>query len=194
MTITIIDLEWTAWKGSLNRNWSLEFEQMEIVEFGLVSFKDFNTKNISKKNFHFKTKNEISNYFTNLTKITKQYNNIHGKSFDLNFLEINRLMNNSKIILCNGSDKEVLIKNFNMRNKKASAFINKIKDIGPILSNYFNDKKIHIVSSELLELLKVKNNIKNKHRAADDAHAIFLALKYLIKNNKVKLSELMKKN
>ena len=191
MTLAIIDLEWTAWKGSKNRNWSLEFEQREIVEFGFVSFKNFNTNNILKKNFHFKTKNEISNYFTNLTKITKQYNNANGKSFDLNFLEINRLMDNSKIILCNGLDKEVLIENFKMRNKRAPIFLNKIRDISPILSNYFNDKKEHVVSSELLDILKVKNNIKNKHRAADDAHIIFLALKYLIENGKIKILDLV---
>ena len=192
MTLAIIDLEWTAWKGSKNRNWSLEFEQREIVEFGLVSFKNFHTNNILKKNFHFKTKNEISNYFTNLTKITKQYNNTQGKSFDLNFLEINRLMDNSKIILCNGLDKEVLIENFKMKNKKTPIYLNKIKNVSPILSNYFNDKKEHVVSSELLDILKVKNNIKNKHRAADDAHTIFLALKYLIENNKINILDLVR--
>ena len=191
MTLSIIDLEWTSWKGSKSRNWSLEFEKKDIVEFGIISFEDFNSKKIFKKNFHFKTKSEITNYFTKLTKITKEYNIKVGKDFDFNFLEINRLLNKSNVILCNGLDKEVIIENFKIRDKKIPFFVKKIKNISIILSNCFNDEKNHVISSDLLEILDLKNNIKYKHRAADDAHAIFLALKYLIKKNKIKLSELI---
>ena len=51
MKLAIIDLEWTAWKGSHERKWSLEFEQKEIVEFGFVSFNNFSSTNIRKKSF-----------------------------------------------------------------------------------------------------------------------------------------------
>ena len=48
------------------------------------------------------------------------------------------------------------------------------------------------MSSELLDTLKIKDYIKHKHRASDDAYAIFLALKYLIKNRRVKVSEILR--
>ena len=190
MTLSIFDLEWTAWKGSKDRNWSLNYEQKEIVEFGCICFDSFNSKKILKKNFHFKTINDISPYFTNLTKITKNYNNTYGKKFSTNFLEIVRLMNKSQIILCNGLDKEVLIENFEIRKMAIPLFVKRIKNISHILSKCIATKNEHIVSSELLDALKIKSSIKNKHRAADDAHAIYLSMKHLIKINKIKISDL----
>lgn len=169
----------------------LNLKKKEIVEFGIVSFENFNSKKILKKNFHFKTKSEISNYFTQLTKITKEYNCKFGKDFNFNFIEINRLMQKSKVILCNGLDKEVLIKNFKLRNKKIPLFTKKIKNISPIFSNLFHNRKKHVVSSELPNILNIKNNIKNKHRAADDAYSIFLVLKHLINNKKINLLDLL---
>ena len=34
MTLSIIDLEWTSWKGSLDRDWSLEFEKKRLLNLG----------------------------------------------------------------------------------------------------------------------------------------------------------------
>ena len=40
--IAIIDMEWTAWKGSASRNWSLSYENKEIVQIGFVVTKNLN--------------------------------------------------------------------------------------------------------------------------------------------------------
>lgn len=191
MKLAIIDLEWTAWKGSQERKWSLEFEQKEIVEFGLISFSNFDSTNIRKKSFYFKTNKEISNYFTKLTNITKKFHEERGKKFDENFFEINREMSQHKIILCNGKDKDIIIENFKLRKLPLPFFLKKIKDISNVISNVLNKDGEHQVSSELLDTLKIKDNVKHKHRASDDAYAIFLALKYLIKNRRVKVSEIL---
>lgn len=45
----IIDLEWTSWKNSLKRNWSLEWEYREIIQIGTIKYK--NEKIIKKKIF-----------------------------------------------------------------------------------------------------------------------------------------------
>ena len=192
MTLAIIDLEWTAWKGSHERKWSLEFEQREIVEFGLVSFNNFSSTNIRKKSFIFKTNKEISNYFTKLTNITKKIHIERGKKFEKNFFEISREMKQYKIILCNGKDKNIIIENFKLKKLPLPFFLKKIKDISHIISNALDKDGEHQVSSELLDTLKIKDNVKHKHRASDDAYAIFLALKYLIKNRRVKVSEILR--
>tara|TARA_Y200000002_G_scaffold304579_1_gene260214 strand:- start:463 stop:1041 length:579 start_codon:yes stop_codon:yes gene_type:complete len=192
MKLAIIDLEWTAWKGSHERKWSLEFEQKEIVEFGFVSFNNFSSTSIRKKSFYFKTSKEISNYFTKLTNITKRFHEERGKKFEKNFFEISREMSQCKIILCNGKDKDIIVENFKLKKLPLPFFLRKIKDISHVLSNVLNKDGEHQVSSELLDILKIENNVKYKHRASDDAHAIFLALKYLIKKRRVKVSEILR--
>ena len=51
MLVSIIDLEWTSWKGSQKRNWSLNYEKRDIIELGYVIFRNFDTKFIIK-NYH----------------------------------------------------------------------------------------------------------------------------------------------
>ena len=48
--IAIIDMEWTAWKGSASRNWSLSYENKEIVQVGFVVTKNLN-KALMEKNY-----------------------------------------------------------------------------------------------------------------------------------------------
>ena len=40
--IAILDMEWTSWKGSASRNWSLSYEKKEIVQIGIVVTKNIN--------------------------------------------------------------------------------------------------------------------------------------------------------
>ena len=42
----IIDLEWTSWKNSIQRNWSFSWEKREIIQIGTIKF---NSKNYVKK-------------------------------------------------------------------------------------------------------------------------------------------------
>lgn len=192
MLVSIIDLEWTSWKGSQKRNWSLNYEKRDIIELGYVIFRNFDTKFIIKKNYHFKSNTEISNYFTKLTKITKKYNHERGKKFHENFVHIIREMSQCDVILCNGYDKNVIIENFESRKLPLPFFLKKIVNISPLISKAMGKKYEHQISSELLDKLKIKNKISNKHRASDDAHAIYLTLKHLIKKRIIKFSDFLR--
>ena len=101
-------------------------------------------------------------------------------------------MSQYKIILCNGKDKDIIVENFKLKKLPLPFFLRKIKDISHVISNVLNKDGEHQVSSELLDTLKIKDNVKHKHRASDDAYAIFLALKYLIKKRRVKVSEILR--
>jgi hypothetical protein len=48
LRIAIIDMEWTAWKGSAARNWSLSYENREIVQIAIIK-----TINLCKIEIYF---------------------------------------------------------------------------------------------------------------------------------------------
>ena len=73
-TVVIFDLEWTAWDGSRERNWSGPNEEREIVEIGAVKLdaEDGFRKMVSFENLVRPKRNPIvSTYFTELTGITQ---------------------------------------------------------------------------------------------------------------------------
>lgn len=72
----IFDLEWTAWEGSRERNWSGPNEEREIVEIGAVKLDGANglAETISFEMLVRPTINPIvSGYFTDLTGITQTF-------------------------------------------------------------------------------------------------------------------------
>lgn len=74
--VVVFDLEWTAWEGSRERNWSGPKEEREIVEIGAVKLDGTNglTETISFEMLVRPTINPIvSGYFTDLTGITQTF-------------------------------------------------------------------------------------------------------------------------
>lgn len=72
--VVVFDLEWTAWEGSRERNWSGPREEREIIEIGAVKLDGANglTDIVAFENLVRPTLNPIvSSYFTDLTGITQ---------------------------------------------------------------------------------------------------------------------------
>ena len=72
--VVVFDLEWTAWEGSRERNWSGPREEREIIEIGAVKLDGANglTDIVRFENLVRPTLNPIvSSYFTDLTGITQ---------------------------------------------------------------------------------------------------------------------------
>ena len=44
----ILDLEYTSWKGSLQRNWSFDWEKKEIINIIDIKFNDLNKKKLTE--------------------------------------------------------------------------------------------------------------------------------------------------
>jgi len=187
----IIDLEWLAWKGSIKRNWSLSYEKQKIIEFGIVTFNNFYNKNISRHVFLFEEKN-LPEYFKNLTGISQFLINAKGQKFKQNFLTISRILSSCNIIYCNGIDDKIIIKNLHFNKMPKPLFLKKIFNIEKILMKALNSKS-HVTSSNLSNIFKYKDKDKKskKHRAVDDASNIYFALKKLIDENKISLSDLL---
>ena len=72
--VVVFDLEWTAWEGSRERNWSGPNEEREIIEIGAVKLDgaDGLREIMAFENLVRPARNPIvSNYFTELTGITQ---------------------------------------------------------------------------------------------------------------------------
>ena len=172
MKFSIIDLEWTSWKNSLERNYSFEWEFQEIIQIGTIKFfsneKGFKSKNILVK----PNKNKIlSNYIQRLTGITQREIMDYGMNFkdaskilEIFFLDVD-------IILCNGLDKEILKKNYIMNNLLPKNFVKKIFNIRPFISKKLKIDETKIVSGELNEKINMKS--LKKHDALMDCINIY---------------------
>jgi len=68
----LFDTEFTSWEGSMQRMWSKEWEERELVQISAIYVEDLNTLNQTKF-FSVYTKPQInpklSDYFINLTGI-----------------------------------------------------------------------------------------------------------------------------
>ncbi|MDC0033656.1 exonuclease domain-containing protein [Alphaproteobacteria bacterium] len=72
--VVVFDLEWTAWEGSRERNWSRPNEEREIIEIGAVKLDgaDGLKEIVAFEILVRPARNPIvSNYFTELTGITQ---------------------------------------------------------------------------------------------------------------------------
>jgi inhibitor of KinA sporulation pathway (predicted exonuclease) len=165
---SIIDLEWTSWKGSIERNWKLSWENREIIQIGSIKFNRFGikSKNLAKINFIIKPEinKNLSIYFQKLTKLNQQKIYERGKNFNEVNKDLNIFFKDSKFILCNGLDKEVLIENFKLKKILFPEFLKKIINIRPFLSAYLNKREEEIISSKINQDFNFEN--KNRHHDA----------------------------
>jgi inhibitor of KinA sporulation pathway (predicted exonuclease) len=70
--IVLLDLEYTAWPGSLEANWGRPGEHREIVQIGALMLETASMREISYFNqlVHPRVNPVLSDYFTNLTGIS----------------------------------------------------------------------------------------------------------------------------
>ena len=96
----IIDLEFTSWKGSFERDWKLSWEKREIIQIGAVKFKSFNGS-LRYKNIYVKPKinKKLSLYIQKLTKINQNIINTQGKDFKFAIEEIDFFVVVNNLIL-----------------------------------------------------------------------------------------------
>lgn len=84
MSVVLLDLEYTAWEGSLGRKWSEPHEHMEIVQIGAIRLDCATLK--EQSSFEALVRPRInpvlSDYFVSLTGITNEQLGAHGVDFE----------------------------------------------------------------------------------------------------------------
>ena len=172
----ILDTEFTSWKGSLERNWRLEWEKKEIINIACIKFNSFEDVYLRRINLYCRT-NKIKPlpiYIQKLTKIDENKLNSYGLSFKESLRKLNHFLFDVNIIFVNGLDKDILIENCNYNKIIYPSILKKFYNLRPVFSKFLKKKENKIISSELF-----KNNMTGlkPHTGLYDCYSIFNFIK-----------------
>lgn len=190
-TFIIFDTEFTAWDGSMQREWSGKNEHREIVQ--ISAFKIKKKKNniaITKKlNIYIlpRINRNLSDYFIELTGITQEIIDKKGLQFKQAMAVFYRFCKNEKdekyqlYSMCNdyGVIKENLKLNSINKRSRFYKWEKKFHDITPFFTPYV-DTRLYS-SGTLYKAFKIiPNNKVDVHNASWDCLSLFLSLKKVI--------------
>lgn len=183
--VILLDLEYTSWEGSMQRDWSEDWEFREIVQIGAIRLSAEPGEFIIEETFERLVKPiknpKISDYFSDLTGITNSMIQKKGYDFKTAFADFRSFVLNSSKIWSVGFDGEVLRENTILQQVPYPFHKNKIKNIRPALSKILDRPESQIVSSKLPDILVLPHS-RRKHSALSDAMSIYQAINHLRKN------------
>jgi len=149
----ILDMEFTAWKGSLARNWSLGWEKREIINISAIKFNNLKQKKPREIDIICKTYKvkPLPIYVQKLTNIKQNKVNEKGIKLNLALKKLECFFFGVKKIFVNGLDKEILIENCVYHKLISPSFIDNITNIRPHLSKLLKKDEKNIISSDLFK-------------------------------------------
>jgi inhibitor of KinA sporulation pathway (predicted exonuclease) len=185
--VVILDLEYTSWKGSMERNWSVDWEFREIVQIGAVRVKVESDTFINEETFERLVKPvrnpRLSDHFSTLTGITDALVSEKGRCFTDALGDFIEFVQSSQIWSM-GFDGEVLRENTTLNRFPYPFHRNQVLNIRPAFSKILNLPEADIMSCKLPEILGLKKS-ENNHTALDDSLTIFRALNHMRKEGLV---------
>jgi len=185
-SITVFDLEFTAWEGSHERGWSEQWEYREIIQLGAANYKLTSTSFdlIGTIEIFVKpSKNKkLSEYITKLTGINDKILEKNGITFQEALEKFTSFTLGSKIIISNGLDGMVLRENCILNGLSYPFEKGRVVNVRPLLSKTTGIEYKKLVSSELPSLLGMRPP-DSKHSALSDAKSVGIALKKLRDSN-----------
>ena len=186
----LFDTEFTAWEGSQERNWSLEWEHRELIsvsalkvelkENKLSIIEKFNCLIIPSINYR------LSDYIMNLTGIKQIDIEKEGISFK-EFIEKFYKFSDNLNLYSYGNDYVEIEENLNLnliKTKKYYDWKNKFFDICVFLKKNSIDTTKY-TSGTVYKHFNIKPEKEIKvHDAEWDTYSLYLTIKYTITNKK----------
>lgn len=178
--MVIFDLEYTAWEGSQERDWSEPWEEREIIQIGAVRVKDdAEFTEVDRFLCHVTpVKNPtLSDYIIQLTGIDQQ--TVDDEGFDFAdaldvFLEF---CDGARVVLCYSGDPYTLAENCQLQGMKQPAWPH-FAELYKVLGRRAGAEYAESVSSTLPELVGLEP-IEDAHNAMADSLAIAATLRVL---------------
>ena len=177
--VVILDLEWTAWEGSLARGWSEPWEFREVIAIGALraGAEGFDAR-AEFEVFVLPVKNRVlSEYIVRLTGITDALLAERGLPF-ADALERFFEFAGEAPILANGGDGAVLRENCVLSAIPFPFDPDRIRSIRPELARATGLGSPELISAELPARLGF-GTVPERHGALSDAMAIRSALEEL---------------
>ena len=182
----VFDLEYTAWKGSLERGWSRLKEHREIVQIGAVKLDNrraFKTVATFEKIVHPKINPKLSNYFSKLTGITNDRISVEGIAFPKSIASFAEFVDDSGLLLSYGNDLGVILENCSLHRIVCPIPKNRFLNIDNIVCNALGLNH-RPQSGELLHYIGVKMPTRI-HDALEDARTIADIIRFLHRHHKI---------
>lgn len=176
-SLILFDTEYTAWKGSQERNWSLPNEHKEIIQIAAYKIKDF--KIIDTLNLYVKPSinKTLSPYIIKLTGITNEQLNKKGITFRK---AIEKFYDFCKYytIYSYGNDWNVIKENLELNKIVDPKWINfKKKCLN--FKNYIRKNTMidpdKYTSGTLYKAFKINKKL-HTHNALDDINSLYYSL------------------
>lgn len=175
--VVIVDLEYTAWEGSLARGWSEPYEHREVIQIGAVRLdaKTFTVLGSFDVLVRPKQNPTLSDYIVRLTRITDAMLHDHGVAFPEALARFVAFSGLDIPLLANGSDGAVLRENCAIHCVPEVFAVGRVLNIRPALARATGLGADELVSCELPALLGI-GPPPERHSALLDANAIATAL------------------
>jgi len=178
--LVFFDLEFTAWEGSLQRNWSEDWEFREVIQIGAVRVRDdAGFSEVDRLLLYVTpTRNPtLSDYITALTGIDQE--TLDETAFDFaEALEVFlSFCDGARAILSYSGDPEVLAENCSL-NSLGALDLTRFGELDSILSIRAGAEFGNTSSFELPSLVGLEPE-GHEHDAMDDSLAIARALRVL---------------
>lgn len=178
----IFDLEWTAWEGSRERNWSGPNDEREIVEIGAVKLDGPNglVETTAFEMLIRPTINPIvSGYFTDLTGITQTFIDNEALPFREAIVLFEGFIGyDNAPILSFSQDEGVLRHNCTLNNLPCPFADDQFHNIAPAIAEAAGREAGSFSTSHLPEIFGFPPPA-NAHRALGDARCIAETLRLL---------------
>mgnify|MGYP001414748581 CR=1 FL=1 len=189
-TFILFDTEFTAWKGSQLRNWSLYWEHKELISISALKIKQ--TKNkleiIDKFTCYIQPRinKQLSNYIIDLTGITQKKMDTQGVDFKIAMKQFYTFSKNLPLYSY-GNDYTIIQENLDLYkitiNSKYESWINSFFDICPIFQCYGIDTSKYTSGTIYKHFdLKTLNKIKI-HNSEWDTYSLYITLQYVLYKN-----------
>ncbi len=177
--VVIFDLEWTAWEGSLARNWTGPGEYREVIQIGAVTLEAEAFQLVADFSLLVRPlKNPVlSDYIQNLTGISTTKMELEGVPYS-EALDVFARYLGDRPAFCNGADGAVLEENSRLQGITHPFPSRRFGNLRPLLSLATGLPAAELVSSDLPILLGLGPRI-GSHTGDGDARAIGEALRAL---------------
>ena len=180
--VVIFALEWTAWEGSRERDWTGPGEEREIVEIGAVKLDgtDGLSETMSFEILVRPTINPIvSGYFTDLTGITQTYIDNEALPFREAIVLFEGFVGyDNAPILSFSQDEGVLRHNCTLNRLPCPFADTQLHNVAPAIAAAAGRKPGSFSTSHLPEIFRFPPP-ENAHRALGDARCIAETLRLL---------------
>ena len=174
----IFDLEFTAWEGSKERNWSRKGEYREIYDIGavLVAGKNYEVKNTFRQLVTLELVPSLPQYSVDLTGITQKDIDTNGILFSEMLKKFEAFVDNRDIYAW-GHDGDILQENCQLKSVENPFSMKRFNNMREVFKEHGIPADDYHIST-IVEYFGEKNK-HTAHQGLDDALNIVEALRLL---------------